>query len=160
MFGGYHNPVDVDMFAENSDPSKWRCVDIVSSQKTLVKVFTQPEFREVWSEVIIKTGIHLSLVDDPLFRKVFRYCDCGMIFHHENFILPFTRLSLQWTDSFRHNEWRTWVWGGSWCEYYSVWMWEWGTWGWGGSWCESYYNVRCTILNRSCRIFLLFIVLP
>jgi hypothetical protein len=67
--GGYDNAVDVDMLAGSSDASKRGCVGLAAGQQTLVKAPTQAEFREAWSEAILKNALPLSLVDDPLFRK-------------------------------------------------------------------------------------------
>ena len=69
MVGGYDNDVDVDMLAGNSDVSKHGCVGLVPDQQPLVKSPTQDEFRETWSEAILKNTLLLSFVDDPLFRK-------------------------------------------------------------------------------------------
>jgi hypothetical protein len=68
MVGGYDNAMDVDM-PGNSDASKRGCVGLAAGQQTLVKAPTQAEFREAWSEAMLKNALPLSLVDDPLFRK-------------------------------------------------------------------------------------------
>ncbi len=65
MVGGYDNDVDVDTLEGSTDPSKCRWVGLSSGQQTLVTVSTQTEFRESWSEVILKNTLPLSLVDDP-----------------------------------------------------------------------------------------------
>ena len=53
----------VDMITRNSDVSNRGYVGLPVGQQTMVKVPTQPEFREGWSESII---LFLSLVDDGI----------------------------------------------------------------------------------------------
>jgi hypothetical protein len=61
--------MDVDVLAGSSDASKRGCVGLAAGQQTLVKAPTQAEFREAWSEAILKNALPLSLFEDPLFRK-------------------------------------------------------------------------------------------
>ena len=58
------------MLEGGSDASKRGCVGLAAGQQTLVKAPTQAEFRKAWSEAILKNALPLSLVEDPLFRKV------------------------------------------------------------------------------------------
>jgi len=67
MVVGGHADNAVDLCGEDSADGKRQCLG--KGQTMLTKPPSQAEFEECWSEAIIKCGLSLSVVDDPLFRK-------------------------------------------------------------------------------------------
>jgi hypothetical protein len=66
LVGGHPDNV-VDLCGEDNADVKHQFLG--KGQTILTNPPSQTEFAEFWSEVIVKKGLRLSLVDDPLFRR-------------------------------------------------------------------------------------------